>query len=72
MAGNNLVDYAVEHLVTANVKGSAPNACVCIPFGKLNMPDNLFPAQEYNKLDLKLTGESGAGAVRVVYQQLRL
>jgi hypothetical protein len=45
---------------------------VCVPFGAVNKPNNLFPAQEYEKLDLKLTGESGAGAVRVVYQQLRL
>ena len=72
MAGNNLVDYATEHLLTAKAHGHCPHACVCIPFGAVNKPNNLFPAQEYEKLELKLTGESGAGAVRVVYQQLRL
>lgn len=72
MAGNNLVDLATEQLLTACAVGSAPHACVCIPFGAVDKPENLFPAQEYNKLELKLTGESGAGAIRIVYQQLRL
>ena len=66
-----LVDHATEHLVGVTVNGYAPHACMIIPFGSVDKPDNLFPAHEYNKLDLKLTGESGAGAIRVVYQQLR-
>lgn len=71
MAGNALVDYATEHALTAKAEGYCPHACVVIPFGSVDKPDNLFPANEYGKLDLKLTGESGAGAIRVVYQQLR-
>jgi hypothetical protein len=72
MAGNALVDYATEHLLYAKAAGYAPHACVCIPFGDVDKPDNVFPAQEYGKVDLKLTGESGAGAIRVVYQQVRM
>lgn len=71
MAGNALVDYATEHLLELNVNGYAPNSCVIIPFGDLHDPNSLFPAQEYDDLELQLTGESGAGAVRVVIQQLR-
>lgn len=72
MAGNVLVDYAVEHLVTVSVEGYAPHACVILPFGGLKMAGDLLPAHEYNNLELQLTGESGAGAIRVVTQQLRM
>lgn len=71
MAGNALVDYAVEHLTFAQVSGHAPHGCVVIPFGRVDRPGHTFPANEFNKLTLKLTGESGAGAVRIIGQQLR-
>jgi len=66
-----LVDFATEHLVGCVISGTAPHACVILPFGEIDKPGHLFPANEFGKLDLKLTGESGAGAIRVVYQQLR-
>lgn len=71
MAGNALVDYATEHLQYFHMMGHAPNACMILPFGSLKDPSHLFPAQEFKDLELQLTGESGAGAIRVVTQQLR-
>jgi hypothetical protein len=71
MAGNALVDYAVEHALSAKASGYCPHACVIIPFGDMTDPSQMFPANEFSKLDLKLTGESGVGAVRVVTIGLR-
>lgn len=71
MAGNNLVDYATEHLIEIMAFGDAPNSHVIIPFGRLDDPGDMFPAQEFNKLDLKMVGESGAGQVRVCSVRLR-
>lgn len=72
MAGNALVDYATEHLLGASVHGHCPHAVVCVPFGDLNSAKDLFPAHEFSSVNLRLTGESGAGAIRVVTQQLRM
>ena len=71
MAGNNLVDFATEHLVSLRAFGSCPHGVVAIPFGELNEPSNLFPAPNYKSLTARLTGEASAGAIRVVTQQLR-
>ena len=66
-----LVDYATEHLLAFSVQGHCPHAVVVIPFGNLNSPNDLFPAHELASLNLRLTGEASAGAIRVVTQQLR-
>ena len=71
MAGNPLVDYATEHEVSTQVTGHAPHGFLCAPFGLVDSPGHLFPANEYSRLSLKITGESGAGTVRIVGQQLR-
>lgn len=67
-----LVDYGTEHLVGVVVDGLAPNACMIIPFGDLKKAEDFFPAQEYSDLELQLTGEASAGAIRIVTQQLRM
>lgn len=72
MAGNDMVDYAVEHLVKAELRGGAPHACNIITFGPMWDHNATFPAQDYRNVELQLTGESGAGAIRVVTQQLRM
>ena len=71
MAGNVLVDYGVEHLVSVTLEGYCPHACMIIPFGRLDNPMDLFPAQDYRNLELQLTGQASLGAIRVVTQQLR-
>lgn len=70
MAGNALVDYAVEHAVTTTVTGHAPFSCLVIPFGDPHHPEDRFKATDYNSLTLRLKGDAGAGAVSVVTQQI--
>lgn len=72
MAGSALVDYAVEHALTFLVSGAAPHSCLCLPFGMMDTPESWFNATEYKDIKLKLTGEAGAGAVKVATQQLRV
>ncbi len=67
-----LVITTTEVLVQVEVTGYAPHSCMILPFGRLDHPDDLFPAQEYKSLELQLTGEASAGAIRVVTQQLRM
>lgn len=67
-----LIVTTTEVLVQVEATGYAPHACMILPFGRLDHPDDLFPAQDYNNLELQLTGEASAGAIRVVTQQLRM
>lgn len=72
MAAADVTLSTAENLVYVSMNGHAPNACMIIPFGTLEKPEDLFPAPSYRNLELQLTGEASAGAVRVVTQQLRI
>lgn len=67
-----LVDHATEHLLYALVTGYCLHNSVYYHFGRLDRPDEWFPAQNFGDIKLKLTGESAAGAVKVLTQQLRI
>ena len=61
----------VEDLCTAFVNGYAPHSCILLPFGRMDVPEDWFDVKKYSDIDLKLTGESAAGTINVVLQQLR-
>jgi len=65
-----LVDHATEHLLTARVTGYCFHSCFWYPFGQLNDPASWFNPGDFGDVKLKLTGAAGAGAVRVLTQQL--
>lgn len=68
----NLVDNNTETLIGAKLVGGAPHACLFVPLGDLMDPTSWFNPTEYGNVKLKLTGESGAGAIRVSTVQLRV
>lgn len=67
-----MVDYATEHLLSAKMEGYCPHACVWVPLGVMGMPETFMNPNEFGDIKLKLTGESGAGAIRVTTVQLRV
>jgi hypothetical protein len=60
-----------EALCDAVVQGYAPHSCILLPFGRMDVPEDWFDPTKFGDIDLKLTGESAAGTINVVLQQLR-
>lgn len=72
MAGNALVDYATEHLVSVTIEGASLHSVIYCPFGQLDDPMSWFKSKDFGDIKLKLTGQASAGAVKVLTQQLRI
>jgi hypothetical protein len=66
-----LVDNATEQLLTFDTRGYCLHSCVYIPFGDMSKPGDFLNPTPYGDLKLKLTGEAGVGAIKVMTQQLR-
>lgn len=66
-----LVAEATEHRATVTATGYSLHSCAYIPFGQMDVPGDWFDAPRYGDIKLKLTGESAAGAIKVLTQQLR-
>lgn len=71
MAYGALIINTTEGLIRAQVTGSALHSCLYLPFGRLDHPEDWFPAQTFGDIKLKLTGESSLGVTKVLTQQLR-
>lgn len=72
MAVGVLVDYGVEHLITAQVTGHCLHGAVYLPFGDLNKPEDWFKPEAFGSVKLKLTGASGVAPTKLLLQQLRI
>ncbi len=68
----DLVMETTESLYRVRASGYAPHSCFCIPFGRLDSPDEWLQAQNFRDIQAKLTGESSTGVVKVMIQQLRM
>ena len=71
MAAGDVVLETAEALAVVGVTGYAPHSCAIIPFGGLKMHEDFFPSNSFGDIKLKLTGESAAGAIKVLISQLR-
>ncbi len=67
-----LVMEDAENLYRVAADGYAPHSCFCIPFGRLDEPDEWLQAQTFGDIQARLTGESSTGVVKVMIQQLRM
>lgn len=62
---------AVEGLVDLILTGYSLHSCVYLPMGNLKTPDDWFRAQDYQDIDLHLTGAAGLGVTKVLTQEWR-
>ena len=69
-AGVNALD-TTETLFYASAFGYSLHSALYLPFGRLDEAKEWFDAAKWNDIKLKLTGESAAGTVKTVLQQLR-
>lgn len=72
MAGNVLVDYAVEHALTIEQTGYCLHSSFYWSPGDVKDPKDLFDPRSYGDIKLKLTGGAAGAPVTVLTQQLRM